>query len=171
MAVAMPAGIAPRAASGGRVGPRLGGVAPGCRPSRTGLDALVRRRLVRRRRRGRARSDRARMEGTIHPYLHGTTAGARCSTRRGRPPSSRPRRRTSSRWSATPPAAYAVLANELAAGHDGDGLDVRLAVPIAPVTDLPVAMAQLARGQAQAGLSGAGGGDVAGGRPVDVRRS
>ena len=83
MAVAVPAGLAPR--------PRpvvvwvhgAGGVAPGCGPSRSGLDAwyaddYVRQGVV------VVAPDLTGlgMEGTVHPYLHGTTAG-RAGARRG----------------------------------------------------------------------------------------
>jgi acetyl esterase/lipase len=144
MALAVPAGLAPM--------PRpvvvwvhgAVGVAPGCGPSRTGLDAwyadeLVRAGVV------VAAPDLTGlgMEGPIHPYLHGSTAGhsvldaARAAadltaTGAGRVVA----------LAGHSAGGHAVLwANELARRTDCDGLDVRLAVPMAPIADLTVAMA------------------------------
>ena len=117
------------------------------------------RRLVRRRARSRAGAvvvapdlTGLGMEGTVHPYLHGTTAGrvvldaARAAadlTTAGAGPVVA--------LAGHSAGGFAVLwANELAAGADGDGLDVRLAVPMSPVADLAVAMAHYATGQGQA---------------------
>ena len=153
MAMAVPAGLAPM--------PRpvvvwvhgAGGVAPGCGPSRTGLDAWYAADLV-----GAgcvvAAPDLTGlgMEGTVHPYLHGTTAGravldaARAAadlttTGAGRVVA----------IAGHSAGGHAVLwANELAAGPDGDGLDIHLAVPMSPVADLAAAMTQYASSVGQA---------------------
>jgi dienelactone hydrolase len=120
-----------------------GGVAPGCGPSRTGLDAWYAADLV-------AAGcvvvapdlTGLGMEGAVHPYLHGTTAGravldaARAAadlTTAGAGPVVAIAGHSA--------GGHAVLwANELAAGAEGDGLDVRLAVPMSPVADLAAAM-------------------------------
>ena len=82
------------------------------------------------------------IEGVTHPYLHGTTAGR----------SVLDAARAAADLTATgaggvvglaghSAGGHAVLwANELAAGDDGAGLDVRLAVPMSPIGDLAVAM-------------------------------
>ncbi len=143
MAVAIPVGLAPR--------PRpvvvwvhgAGGVATGCGPSRAGLDAwyaadFVSEGIV------VAAPDLTGLgvEGPVHPYLHGATAGqavldaVRATvdlTTTGAGP-----RVAIAGHSA---GGHAVLwANELATGEDGAGLDIRLAVPMSPVADLAVAM-------------------------------
>lgn len=123
------------------------GVAPGCGPSRVGFDAwyaddyLQAGAVV-------VAPDLTGlgMEGPLHPYLHGVTAGhsvldaARAAT-------------ALTPCGAGPTVAlaghsaggHAVLwANELAAGPDGSGLDVRLTVAISPITDLTAAMTDYA---------------------------
>ena len=148
MAVAAPAGITPR--------PRplvlwvhgAVGVAPGCGPSRSGLevwyaDELLRHGIV------VAAPDLTGLgvEGVTHPYLHGTTAGR----------SVLDAARAAAALTATGAGAsvaiaghsaggHAVLwANQLAAGDDGAGLDIVAAVPMAPIGDLTVAMTAYAR--------------------------
>ena len=153
MAVAVPAGLAAR--------PRpvvvwvhgAGGVAPGCGPSRTGLDAWY-------------ADDYLRhgavvvapdltglgMEGTVHPYLHGTTAG-RSVLDAARAAADLTTAGAGSVVAIAGHSAggHAVLwANQLAAGADGDGLDVRLAVPMSPVVDLAVSMDHYSRAHGQA---------------------
>ena len=125
-----------------------GGVAPGCGPSRSGLDAWYAAELV------AAGAVVAApdlvglgMVGAVHPYLHGTTAG----------PGVLDAARAAAELAGAGPVVavaghsaggFAVLwANELAAGPHGDGLDVRLAVPMSPVADLAVTMAHFATGQ------------------------
>jgi dienelactone hydrolase len=148
MALAAPAGLAPR--------PRplvvwvhgAVGVAPGCAPSRAGFEAwyaedLLRHGIV------VAAPDLTGLgiEGVPHPYLHGTTAGQ----------SVLDAARAAAAVTATgaggtvslaghSAGGHAVLwANELAAGDDGAGLEVAVVVPIAPVGDLTVAMTSYAR--------------------------
>jgi dienelactone hydrolase len=147
MALAAPSGIAPT--------PRpvvvwvhgAVGVAAGCGPSRTGLDAwyaddLIRAGVV------VAAPDLTGlgMEGPVHPYLHGTTAGrsvldaARAAadlTAAGAGPVVA--------LAGHSAGGHAVLwANELACGDDGAGLDIRLAVAMSAVADLAVAMTHYA---------------------------
>ncbi len=123
------------------------GVAPGCGPSRAGFEAWY-------------ADDYLRagavvvapdltglgMEGTLHPYLHGVTAGQSVLD------AARAAAGLDS-CGAGPTVAltghsaggHAVLwANELAAGADGAGLDVRSTVAIAPITDLAAAMCDYA---------------------------
>jgi len=95
------------------------------------------------------------MEGVLHPYLHGTTAGrsvldaARAAA--ALTTAAAGRVVTLAGHSA---GGFAVLsANELARGTDGEGLDVRLAVAMSPVADLAVAMAHLARTPGQAAFA------------------
>jgi pimeloyl-ACP methyl ester carboxylesterase len=144
MALAAPAGITPT--------PRpvvvwvhgAVGVAPGCGPSRRGLEAwytgdLIRAGIV------VAAPDLTGlgMEGRAHPYLHGTTAGHSVLD--------------AARAAAELTAAgagnvlalighsaggHAVLwANQLACGEDGAGLDLRLVVAMSAISDLAAAMA------------------------------
>jgi acetyl esterase/lipase len=153
MAVAVPAGLAPR--------PRpvvvwvhgAGGVAPGCGPSRIGLDAWYADQYVRHGAVVVAPDlTGLGMEGTVHPYLHGTTAGravldaARAAaglTTTGAGPVVAIAGHSA--------GGHAVLwANQLATGADGDGLDVRLAVPMSPVVDLAVSMDHYSRAHGQA---------------------
>jgi acetyl esterase/lipase len=143
MALAAPAGIAPT--------PRpvvvwvhgAVGVAAGCGPSRIGLDAWYADQLVAA---GVvvAAPDLTGlgMEGPVHPYLHGTTAGrsvldaARAAidlTATGAGPVVA--------LAGHSAGGHAVLwANQLARDEDSAGLDVRLAVPMSPVADLTVSM-------------------------------
>lgn len=153
MALAVPAGIAPT--------PRpvvvwvhgAVGVAPGCGPSRSGLDAWYAPDLL-------ARGvvvvapdlTGLGMEGVVHPYLHGATLGrsvldaaraaaALTTTGAGNVVA----------LAGHSAGGHAVLwANQLAAGADGDGLDVRLAVPMSPVVDLAVAMDHYGRSRGNA---------------------
>ncbi len=153
MAVAVPAGLAPR--------PRpvvvwvhgAGGVAPGCGPSRTGLDAwyaedYLRQGIV------VVAPDLTGlgMEGPVHPYLHGTTAGrAVLDAARAAADLTTTGAGSVVAIAGHSAGGHAVLwANQLAAGADGDGLDVRLAVPMAPVVDLAVSMDHYSRAHGQA---------------------
>ena len=153
MAVAVPAGLAPR--------PRpvvvwvhgAGGVAPGCGPSRTGLDAwyaddYVRHGVV------VVAPDLTGlgMEGIVHPYLHGTTAGrAVLDAARAAALLTTAGAGSVVAIAGHSAGGHAVLwANELAAGADGDGLDVRLAVPMSPVVDLAASMDLYSRAHGQA---------------------
>jgi acetyl esterase/lipase len=82
------------------------------------------------------------IEGVTHPYLHGTTAGhsvldaaraamALTATGAG----------STIALAGHSAGGHAVLwANQLAAGDDGSGLDVAIAVPMASIADLTVAM-------------------------------
>ncbi|MET0326421.1 MAG: prolyl oligopeptidase family serine peptidase [Ilumatobacteraceae bacterium] len=123
------------------------GVAPGCGPSRTGFDAWYGDRLL-----GEGCVVVAPdltglgVEGSTHPYLHGLTAGravldavraaAELSTTGAGPVTA---------LAGHSAGGHAVLwANELAATAEGDGLDVRLAVPMSPIGDLTVTMARYA---------------------------
>ncbi|MET0144416.1 MAG: lipase family protein [Ilumatobacteraceae bacterium] len=122
------------------------GVCAGCGPSRTGFDAwyaapLLAAGVV------VAAPDLTGLgiDGPFHPYLHGTTAG-RSVLDAARAAAARPA------WGAGRLVAiaghsaggHAVLwANQLAVG--AQDLDVRLAVPIAPVGDLRIAMEHYAR--------------------------
>jgi hypothetical protein len=143
MALAAPAGITPQ--------PRpvvvwvhgAVGVAPGCGPSRTGFDAwygedLVRAGVV------VAAPDLTGlgMEGVVHPYLHGTTAGrAVLDAARAAGELTASGAGDVVALAGHSAGGHAVLfANELATGDDGAGLDVRVVVPIAAIGDLTVAM-------------------------------
>lgn len=150
MAVAVPAGIAPRprpvvVSVHGAVG-----VAPGCGPSREGHRALYTTDFT------NAGAVVAApdltglgMEGRVHPYLHGTTAG------RSVLDAARAAAALTTAGAGSVVAlvghsagAFAVLwANELAVGEDGDGLDVRLVVASAPIADLAAAMDHFATGR------------------------
>ncbi len=147
MAMAVPAGLAPT--------PRpvvvwvhgAVGVAPGCGPSRTGLDAwyagdLVAAGCV------VAAPDLTGlgMEGIVHPYLHGTSAGqAVLDAARAAADLTTAGAGSVVAIAGHSAGGHAVLwANELAAGIDGDGLDVRLAVPMSPVSDLAATMTHYA---------------------------
>jgi acetyl esterase/lipase len=123
-------------------------VAPGCAPSRVGFEAwygedLLRQGVV------VVAPDLTGLgiEGPTHPYLHGTTAGqsvldaARAAI--GLTASGAGARVALAGHSA---GGHAVLwANQLAAGGDGAGLDIALAVPMAPIGDLTIAMTTYAR--------------------------
>ena len=129
-----------------------GGVAPGCGPSRSGFQAWYGDQLL---------GDGCvvvapdltglGVEGMLHPYLHGRTAGR----------SVLDALRAAFEVAATGPGpvalaghsagGHAVLwANELAATAEGAGLDVRLAVPMSPIGDLSVAMAHYSTAAGQA---------------------
>jgi hypothetical protein len=153
MAVAVPAGLAPR--------PRpvvvwvhgAGGVAPGCGPSRSGLDAWYAVDYVRHGAVVVAPDlTGLGMEGTVHPYLHGTTA-ARAVLDAARAAAGLTTSGAGDVVAIVGHSAggHGVLwANELATGADGEGLDIRLAVPMSPVVDLAAAMASYGRGPGQA---------------------
>jgi acetyl esterase/lipase len=152
MAVAVPAGLAAR--------PRpvvvwvhgAGGVAPGCGPSRTGLDVWYAEDYLRQGAVVVAPDlTGLGMEGTVHPYLHGTTAG-RAVLDAARAASNLTTTGAGSVVAIAGHSAggHAVLwANQLAAGADGDGLDVRLAVAMSPVVDLAVTMDHYSRAHGQ----------------------
>ena len=153
MAVAVPAGLAPR--------PRpvvvwvhgAVGVAPGCGPSRTGLGAWYAGDFL------RAGAvvvapdlTGLGMEAPVHPYLHGTTAGhAVLDAARAAALLTTTGAGNVVAIAGHSAGGHAVLwANELAAGPDGDGLDVRVAVPMSPIIDLAVGMDHYARTAGQA---------------------
>jgi dienelactone hydrolase len=128
-----------------------GGVAAGCGPSRVGFDAWYATELV------AAGAVVAApdllglgMDGPVHPYRHGTTAA------HGVLDAARAAAELAGAGPVTALAGhsaggFAVLwANQLTAGPDGAGLDVRLAVPMSPVADLAVAMAHFATGRDRA---------------------
>ena len=151
MAIAVPAGLAPA--------PRpivvwvhgAGGVAPGCGPSRSGLEAWYAADVLHRGAVVVAPDlTGLGMEGPLHAYLHGTTAGHSVLD--------------AARAAAALPAAGAgptiAIAGHSAGGHavlwanelarDADDLDVRLVVPMSPVADLASAMAHYATGHGNA---------------------
>ena len=124
------------------------GVAPGCAPSRVGFEAWYAEDLLRH---GfvvvAPDLTGLGIEGVTHPYLHGTSAGqsvldaARAATALTATGAG-----TKVALAGHSAGGHAVLwANELAAGVDGDGLEVAVAVPMAPVGDLTVAMTTYAR--------------------------
>jgi acetyl esterase/lipase len=92
------------------------------------------------------------MEGVVHPYLHGTTAGrAVLDAARAAVDLTTAGAGRVVAIAGHSAGGHAVLwANELAAGADGDGLDVRLAVPMSPVADLAAAMTHYATSTGQA---------------------
>ena len=147
MALAIPAGITdrPRPVVVWVHGAR--GVAPGCGPSRAGLEAWYAGELL------RAGAVVAApdltglgMEGTVHPYLHGTTAGRSVlDAARAAADLTTAAAGNVVALAGHSAGGFAVLwANELAGDTDGEGLDVRLAVPMSPVADLAVALAHFA---------------------------
>jgi acetyl esterase/lipase len=92
------------------------------------------------------------MEGTVHPYLHGTTAGqAVLDAARAAADLTTTGAGSVVAIAGHSAGGHAVLwANQLATGADGDGLDVRLAVPMSPVADLTVSLDHYARAHGQA---------------------
>ena len=147
MALAIPAGItaSPRPVVVWVHGAR--GVAPGCGPSRSGLEAWYADELL------RAGAVVAApdltglgMEGTVHPYLHGTTAGRSVlDAARAAAELTTAAAGNLVALAGHSAGGFAVLwANELAAGADGEGLDVRLAVPMSPLADLAVSTTHFA---------------------------
>jgi Serine aminopeptidase, S33 len=153
MALAVPADLAPTPRPVVMWVHGAVGVAPGCGPSRAGLDAwyapdLLRRGVV------VAAPDLTGlgMEGVTHPYLHGTTAG-RAVLDAARAVAGLTTTGAGSVVAIAGHSAggHAVLwANQLATGPDGDGLDVRLAVPMSPVVDLAVSMDHYGRSRGHA---------------------
>ena len=124
------------------------GVAPGCAPLCVGFEAWYAEDLLRH---GfvvvAPDLTGLGIEGVTHPYLHGTSAGqsvldaARAATALTATGAG-----TKVALAGHSAGGHAVLwANELAAGVDGDGLEVAVAVPMAPVGDLTVAMTTYAR--------------------------
>jgi dipeptidyl aminopeptidase/acylaminoacyl peptidase len=124
-----------------------GGVAPGCGPSRGGFEAWYGAQLL-------AAGcvvvspdlTGLGVEGMLHPYLHGLTAG-RSVLDAVRAAAELPETGAGGVVALAGHSAggHAVLwANERAATDDGADLDVRLAVPMSPIGDLTVAMAHYA---------------------------
>jgi dienelactone hydrolase len=119
------------------------GVAPGCGPSRTGLvvpyasELLAAGVVV-------AAPDLTGLgvEGVAHPYLHGTTAGSSIlDALRAAADFADAGAGAVTAVAGHSAGGHAVLwANQLAGGEAGAGLDVRLALAFAPVTDMGVAI-------------------------------
>ncbi len=123
------------------------GVAPGCGPSRWGVDAPYAAQLLNA---GvvvvSPDLTGLGVEGVTHPYLHGVTAGRSVlDAARAAPGLSDTGAGNVVALSGHSAGGHAALwANQLATGSDGDGLDVRLVVPVAPIGDLTVAMSHYA---------------------------
>ncbi len=141
-----------------------GGVAPGCGPSRSGPRRLVRGRPRPSRRRRRGAGPHGPRHGGHRPPVpprddRGAGRARRC------PGGRRPDHGGAGDVVAIAghsAGGHAVLwANELAAGADGEGLDVRLAVAMSPVVDLAVAMDRYGRCGRPGRLPRAAGRDVA----------
>jgi dipeptidyl aminopeptidase/acylaminoacyl peptidase len=140
-AVAVPpgAGDAPIAVWGhGAVG-----TAPGCGPSRRGFDVPYAAELL-------AAGvivvapdfTGLGMEGVAYPYLHGTSAGRSVLDAARAARNVEPAASNRVALYGTSAGGHAVLwANQLAAGDDGAGLDVRAVVALAPLASLPTTMA------------------------------
>jgi len=129
------------------------GVAPGCGPSRTGVDIpyaaeLLSAGVV------VVAPDLTGLgiEGVTHPYLHGVTAGRSVlDAARAAMGMSETGAGNVVALSGHSAGGHAALwANQLAAGLDGDGLDVRVVVPVAPIGDLTRAMSYYATTQGNA---------------------
>ena len=92
------------------------------------------------------------MDGPVHPYLHGTTAGhAVLDAARAAAALTTTGAGSIAAIAGHSAGGHAVLwANQLAHGDDGAGLDVRLAVAMSPVADLATAMAHYGTGHGNA---------------------
>ena len=123
------------------------GVASGCGPSRSGLDVpyaaeLLNAGVV------VVAPDLTGLgvEGVTHPYLHGVTAGRSVlDAARAASALSDTGAGNVVALSGHSAGGHAALwANQLATGSDGDGLDIRLTIPVAPIGDLTAAMSHYA---------------------------
>lgn len=148
------------------------GVAPGCGPSRTAVampyakDLLAAGVVV-------VAPDLTGLgvAGVPYPYLHGVTAG-RSVLDAARAVARLPEARAGEVVALAGHSAgghAAMWANQLASGSDGEGLDVRIAVVLAPIGDLGVAMQHYATTKGNAAFPVQLVSTWSGQEPVDAR--